>query len=114
MAWYGRNSVCSYSTKDLAMTKTRRIYDIEGRWKAFKHWTERQMIRESNDTLYSDSAGPDIEWLIARVRKLEKVLKKAPNLDANAFEALRPISSFCHEYDSWIVDARSALENDGE
>lgn len=54
-----------------------KLKEIEERWKAFKHWMEIQMQRDQNPDAYSETAGPDMEWCIARIKELETQLEKA-------------------------------------
>lgn len=51
------------------MNPDMKLKEIEERWKAFRHWMSKVVNEET--TQYKDSAGPDVEWLIDRVKQLE-------------------------------------------
>lgn len=95
------------------MTNKERLQEIEDRWSTFKHWTEKQMIREKNDTLYADSAGLDVEWLIARVKSLTEALEQINK--SNYLKNISILTSFPAQNAAvWEIQiiARKALEDE--
>jgi hypothetical protein len=74
------------------MKPSEKLKEIDARWKAFKHWNEKQPIAQ-----YEDTAGPDVEWLINCVEILIGVLKE---IDGNIgyYEAGDPDSEDTKEW----------------